>query len=411
MAILRPFQGILPSNKLAQSVSSPPYDVISSQEAQLMAKDNPNSFLRIIKPEINSNEVNSFTDIHQYASNLLNDFINNGILKKDLNNCFYLYQIKMGDHEQTGVIAATSINEYNQNKIKKHEYTRPDKENDRTQHIKITQTNTGPVFLTFKNDGNYSNIIKNVQDCKPNINFEAEDNTEHTIWRINDLKKQNQIVDYFRSISNLYIADGHHRAASAARVQNYFQNKNPKHKGNELYNFFLSVIFPDNEMKILDYNRIIKDLNGLSEKQLINLIEKNFFITKTDKNKPSKIHNFSMFLNNSWYNLESKRKILCNDPVDSLDASILQNHLLEPILGIDNPRTNKRIDFIGGIRGLEELERRCNTDAAIAFALYPVSINDLFSVADANKVMPPKSTWFEPKLRSGLVVRSIKGND
>tara|TARA_B100000945_G_C20425518_1_gene620326 strand:+ start:3463 stop:4698 length:1236 start_codon:yes stop_codon:yes gene_type:complete len=411
MAILRPFQGILPNNKLAQSVSCPPYDVISSKEAQLMAKDNPNSFLRIIKPEINSNEVNSITDIHQYASNLLKDFIKNGILKKDLNNCFYLYQIKMGDHEQTGIIAATSINEYNQNKIKKHEYTRPDKENDRTQHIKITQTNTGPVFLTFKNDGHYSNIIKNVQDYRPYINFEAEDNTEHTIWRINDLEKQNQIIDYFQSISNLYIADGHHRAASAARVQNYFQNKNPKHKGNEPYNFFLSVIFPDNEMKILDYNRIIKDLNGLSEKQLINLIKKNFFISRIDKNKPTKINNFSMLLNNNWYNLESKRNILCNDPVDSLDASILQNYLLEPILGIDNPRTNKRIDFIGGIRGLEELERRCNTDAAIAFALYPVSINDLFCVADANKVMPPKSTWFEPKLRSGLVVRSIKGND
>ena len=411
MAKIKPFRGYRPPPDIAGTVSSPPYDVISSDEARNMVQDNPSSFLHVIKPEIDftpSNEPKGDA-LHEHGSANLQRFINGGKLVQDKNPCFYIYQIKMGNHTQTGIMAAVSVEEYNQALIKKHEFTRPDKENDRTRHIEITNANTGPVFLIFSNDGEFQNKVSKIKNQSPDISFTAEDETIHTLWKTDSADQINIITDYFQSIPSLYIADGHHRAASASRVQKIKKDTNPHHNGDELYNYFLSVIFPHDEMQILGYNRIVKDLNKLSEEEFLKSIESSFsLIPNLSPFTPDSSHTFSMFLNEKWYRLEAKEHIISDDPVEGLDASILQNHLLAPILDIDNPRTNNRIDFVGGIRGLKELERRCILDAKIAFVLYPVSIDNLLAVADAGKVMPPKSTWFEPKLRSGMVVRLLE---
>ena len=410
MAKIKPFKGYRPLPDMAGTITSPPYDVMTSDEARDMVRDNPCSFLRVIKPEIDFTHDNNPKDypLHEHASKNLQKFISDGKLIQDKKPCFYIYQIKMGNHMQTGIMGAVSIEEYNQGLIKKHEFTRPNKENDRTRHIEITNANTGPVFLTYRNYGQFQNNILEIKKQSPDVSFTADDETSHVLWKVDSVDQLNLLMKYFQSISVLYIADGHHRAAAAARVQKIRQDTNHDHTGDEPYNFFLSVIFPHDEMQILDYNRIVKDLNELTVDQLLESIKSNFFlITKPSTITPDSPHAYSMFLNKNWYRLEAKDHIKSNDPVEGLDASILQNHLLNPILGIDDPRTNKRIDFVGGIRGLKELERRCKLDAAIAFALNPVSIEELLAVADADKVMPPKSTWFEPKLRSGMVVRLL----
>ena len=410
MSIIKPFKGYLPTSQMAGKVSSPPYDVLSSDEARKITQNNPDSFLRIIKPEVDYTPGSApHGDIlHKHAAANIQDFISSRNLQQDECSCLYLYEITMGTHTQTGIMTAVSIAEYNAGLIKKHEFTRKDKEDDRTRHIEITNANTGPVFLTFRNDGEYQNQIENIKNQPLYISFQADDHTIHKLWKISNSDNQESLSKYFQSIPSLYIADGHHRAASASRVQKIRQENNPKHRGDEPYNYFLSVIFPNDEMQILDYNRVIKDLNGLSDSHFIDLIQTKFSITVLpNSEKPETRNVFSMFLNGNWYQLKAKDEILSDDPVEGLDASILQNHLLKPILGIDDPRTNDRIDFVGGIRGLKELEHRCNMDAEIAFALHPVSIDDLLAVADADKVMPPKSTWFEPKLRSGLVVRLL----
>jgi len=408
MAVIKSFRGYCPYPEIAKSVSSPPYDVMSSNEARNMVKNNSDSFLRVIKPEIDfpKNNEPKRDVLHQHGSNNLQELINKKKINQDLNPCFYLYQINMGNHTQTGIMAAVSVDEYNNNKIKKHEFTRPEKEDDRTNHIDIINGNTGPVFLTFKNDGEFQSVIKSYINNEPDISIIADDKTKHTLWKLKNADQISNLENYFNPISELYIADGHHRAASASRVQKIRETTNPNHTGKEAYNYFLSAIFPHDEMQILDYNRLVKDLNGLTKEQFLNKVDPNFYITPiTNRQKPNNNRTFSMLLYDTWYKLETKENIQPTGPVDSLDASILQNYILNPILGIHNPRTNDRIDFVGGIRGLQELERRCNIDAKIAFALYPVSINDLISVADSGDVMPPKSTWFEPKLRSGLVVR------
>ena len=410
MSTIKPFRGYLPPAEMAYKVSSPPYDVLSSAEAREMAQNNPDSFLRIIKPEIDFSpgDIPLDDSLHEYGSNNLQTFIRNGKLIQDEKHCFYIYQITMKNHTQTGIVAAVSVEEYNQRLIKKHEFTRPEKENDRARHIAITNANTGPVFLTFRNDGQFRNKISIINNQSPMVSFTADDATIHALWKIDNMDDISLLTEYFDSISALYIADGHHRAASASRVQKIREDANSNHNGNEPYNYFLSVIFPHDEMQILDYNRVVKDLNGLSENQFIDSIQTNFSLTtQPNATKPETRNIFSMFLNDNWFEMKAKDEIISNDLVESLDASILQNHLLNPILGIDDPRTNERIDFVGGIRGLEELERRCNLDAKVAFALHPVSIVDLLAIADSDKVMPPKSTWFEPKLRSGLVVRLL----
>ena len=410
MANIKPFRGYLPPFEIAGEVSSPPYDVMSSDEARDMVHGNPGSFLRVIKPEIDYTPGSEpqGDSLHQHAAENLRDFISSGKLQPDENSCFYIYKITMGAHIQTGIVAATSVAEYNEGLIKKHEFTRPKKENDRSQHIEITNANTGPVLLIFRNDGQFRNKISGITNQSPDIAFTADDETMHALWKIDCMDDISTLIEYFDTISALYIADGHHRAASASRVQKIRQDLNSNHNGYEAYNYFLSVIFPHDEMQILDYNRVVKDLNGLKESEFTDSIQTNFSLTALPNSaKPGFRNIFSMFLNGNWFELKAKEGILSNDPVEGLDASILQNHLLNPILGIDDPRTNERIDFVGGIRGLEELEHRCNLDAKVAFSLYPVSITDLLAVADSGKVMPPKSTWFEPKLRSGLVVRLL----
>ena len=410
MADIKPFMGYHPSYDMASKVSSPPYDVMTSDEARLMAQENTLSFLRIIKPEIDfeSGSEPNLEILHKHGSDNLYQFIDEGILNQDENNCFYLYQIQMKGHIQTGIMAVVSVEEYNQGYIKKHEFTRPDKENDRTKHIDITNANTGPVLLTYRNDGEFQNLVFDIKNKSPEIFFTADDQTTHTLWKIDYIDQIDLLRGYFKSIPNLYIADGHHRAASASRVQKIRQDENFHHTGDESYNYFLAVIFPDDEMQIMDYNRVAKDLNGLTEKEFLKAIESSFLLTSIPLPLNSITQNtFSMFLNNKWYQLVAKNHIKSNDPVGGLEATILQNHLFSPILGINNPRTDERIDFVGGIRGMKELERRCQTDCAVAFALPPVTIEKLLSVADSGGVMPPKSTWFEPKLRSGMVVRLI----
>ena len=410
MAKIQPFKGYLPPPDLAKKVSSPPYDVLSSSEARKMVQNNSDSFLRIIKPEVDysTSQLPDNDSLYNHASKNLEDFIKKGNFTQDENSCFYLYQISLGNHKQTGIIAAVSIDEYNRGLIKRHEFTRPEKEDDRTKHIEITNANSGPVLLTFRNDGEFQNHIAEIKNQKMAINFFADDGSKHSLWKITSPSMQESLALYFELIPALYIADGHHRAASASRVQKIRQDKNPNHNGSESYNYFLSVIFPHDEMKIQGYNRLVKDLAGLSDDQFLEIIKTNFIVTQINPIQiPHSRHTFSMYLNECWYQLIAKDKIISNDSVSGLDASILQDYLLDPILKIDDPRTNNRIDFVGGIRGLKELERRCNLDAKVAFALHPVSIDELLTVADADKVMPPKSTWFEPKLRSGLVVRFL----
>ena len=410
MALIKPFRGYRPPENLADKITSPPYDVMTSDEAREMVQNNNDSFLRIIKPEIdyNSGEELLGDDLHNHAKNNLLDYIEKGNLVQDTNFCFYLYQITMGNHTQTGIMAAVSIEEYNQGLIKKHEFTRPEKEDDRTRHIDITNANTGPVFLTYRNDGKLKNVTLEILNSHPNISFTADDATFHALWKVENKIQIERLIDYFQAIPALYIADGHHRAASAARVQKIREEANPNHSGYEPYNYFLSVIFPHDEMQILDYNRVVKDLNGFTEEQFHKSINKNFDIVPIP-HPPSPIpeNNYSMHINGKWYQLEAKAHVKSDDPVEGLEASILQKYLLTPILDIDDPRTNKRIDFVGGIRGMVELERRCEIDCQVAFALPPVSIEQLLSVADSGQVMPPKSTWFEPKLRSGMVVRLL----
>ena len=410
MAKIIPFKGILPPASLAELVSSPPYDTLSSDEARLRTKNNNKSFLRVIKPEVDFKigTEPSGKKLHEHAATNFRKYISNGNLLEDKDQYLYLYQISMGAHVQTGIVAAVSVEEYDSGIIKKHEFTRPEKEDDRTMHIQVTKANTGPVFLTFRNDGSFNNQISGVINRDKDISFEADDGTLHSIWRIKDSSIINKISEYFKRVQSLYIADGHHRAASASRVHKEMTKKKSTHNAKESYNYFLATIFPHDEMQIMGYNRVVKDLCGLSDEQFISKLRKNFDIRKlSNKRSPTERFSFTMLLENCWYCLTAKQQIIKKDSVLSLDASILQNHILQPILKIEDPRTDKRIEFVGGIRGLEELERRCSSDAKVAFALYPVSIEDLFRVSDDNKVMPPKSTWFEPKLRSGLIVRFL----
>ena len=410
MALIKPFRGYRPPADLAHKITSPPYDVMTSDEARDMVQNNNDSFLRVIKPEIDFSPENEpkGDDLHNHAKHNLLDYIEKGNLIQDTNSCFYLYQITMGNHTQTGIMAAVSIAEYNEGLIKKHEFTQPEKEDDRTRHIEITNANTGPVFLTYRNDGKLKNVTLEILNSHPDISFTADDGTFHTLWKVENKIRVERLINYFQAMPALYIADGHHRAASAARVQKFREDANSNHTGDESYNYFLSVIFPHDEMQILDYNRVVKDLNGLTEEQFHESIKENFDVVPIPHPPlPIPENNYSMHINGKWYQLEALAHVKSDDPVEGLEASILQKYLLTPILDIDDPRTNKRIDFVGGIRGMEELERRCQTDCTVAFALPPVSIEQLLSVADSGQVMPPKSTWFEPKLRSGMVVRLL----
>ncbi len=410
MSQIRPFRAWRPRADLVSRVASPPYDVLSTEEARRMARGNELSFLHVIKPEI---DLDPGTDPHdprvyETGATNLNALLAQGAMIQDDAPCFYIYQQRMGDHVQAGVVAAASVDEYEADRIKKHEFTRPDKEDDRTRHINALGANTGPVFLTYVAHGEVDRIVDRIRQGDPEYDFVSDDGIGHTLWVVPGGETLTSLAEAFAGIDHLYVADGHHRSAAASRVRAMRREANTAHRGDEPYNYFLSVIFPHNQMKIMAYNRVVRDLRGMTPGQLRARLEERFEFVEAHAPEPERPRQFGMHLDGAWYRLAARPGSYPEkDPVESLDCAILQNNLLSPILGIQDPRTDERIDFVGGIRGTEELERRCREGWAVAFALYPTSIQQLMSVADAGKVMPPKSTWFEPKLRSGLIVRPL----
>lgn len=414
MARIRPFAGVRPKKELAEKVAALPYDVMNSQEAREIAKDDPYSFLHVTKPEIDLDTTIDVHDDRVYAKAAENfkKFIDEGVLVQDETPYYYLYEQTMNDIVQVGLVAAASIDDYENNIIKKHELTRKDKEEDRTRHLDALDANAGPVFLTYHAQPKIDAIVSKWLEKEPICDFTRDDNIRHRFWVIDDTNIIEQLSNAFSQIPTLYVSDGHHRSAAACNLRKIRRENNPNHTGEEAYNFFLTVIFPHNQLHIMDYNRVVKDLNGLSSEEFLTKIADKFIVETTSSDQPyspEAKHTFGMYLNQQWYKLTAKDDTFNPaDPIESLDVHILQHNLLAPILGIGEPRTDKRIDFVGGIRGLGELERRVNeTGYNVAFSMYPTSIENLIDVADAGKIMPPKSTWFEPKLRSGLVVHLL----
>ncbi len=412
---IKGFKGIRPKLGLEEKIASFPYDVLNSEEASQLAKNNKYSFLHVVKSEIDLPKKTDHYDeiVYKKAANNLKKMIENNWLIQDDKESIYIYKQKMGNHEQFGLVTVSNVNDYINKKIKIHELTREIKEKDRIKHVKYTNANTGPVFLTYYANKSIDKIISDIAKTKPEYNFTSEDNIQHTFWKIDDQSITDNLIDLFSKINYTFVADGHHRAKSAAMVSELLANENKNHNGNEEYNWFLTVLFPHNQLKILDYNRVVKDLNGMTETELIESISKSFEISNPisiEEAKPKSPYTYGMYLNKKWYKLTAKPNSFDkNDVVKGLDISILSDNLLTPILNIGDPRKDERIDFVGGIRGLKELENRVNSgNMKIAFALFPTSIEQLMSIADAEKLMPPKSTWFEPKLRSGLIIHSLK---
>ncbi|MDP8205075.1 MAG: DUF1015 family protein [Candidatus Electryonea clarkiae] len=413
MSIIRPFPGLRPPKDLAEKVASPPYDVLNSEEAREMAKKNPESFLHVNKPEIDlPPDTNPYADeVYAKGRENLRKFIDDGILIQDDGHCFYLYAQTWNDHRQVGLVTAASVQEYIDDKIKKHEHTREEKEKDRIRHIEALGAQVGPVFLTYLASPEIDAVIDMIQQKEPEYDFTAPDGIQHTFWVISSKRRIEMITRLFDSVPLLYVADGHHRSASATIIAQKRREANPDYTGAEPWNFFLTVLFPHNQLKILSYNRVVKDLNENSIDDFIEKVEERFFLSKADDAvEPDRIKLFGMYLSGKWYRLEVKPEFFDeNDPVNSLDVALLQNNLLSPILGIEDPRKDKRIDFVGGIRGTKELEKRVDSgEMQVAFSLHATTIEQLIAIADAGEIMPPKSTWFEPKLRSGLVIHQIE---
>ncbi len=442
MAVIKPFVCVRPAADKADKIAALPYDVYNRQEAVEVVKKNPQSFLAIDRAETQfSDEVDIYApEVYDKAARMLQEWIEKGALIRDEEECYYIYTLEMNGRAQSGIVACASIDDYANGVIKKHENTRADKEQDRINHVNTCSAQTGPIFLAYRNNNSMKQTMAEVwaeQEGQAIYDFEAEDGIRHTVYRINNPEHIAAIRKNFEEMNAIYIADGHHRAASAVKVGFKRREEHPAYDGTEEFNYFLSVLFPDEELMIMDYNRVVKDLNGLSVQEFLGKMEKLFDVEKLEKNdvlittgrmqqkgasveeylqkmqeltdavKPTRKGEFSMFLDGSWYRCTMHAKDIPNDPVEGLDVSVLQNILLAPVLGIGDPKTDKRIDFVGGIRGMKELERRCSEDSAVAFAMYPTSIQELFAVADAGLLMPPKSTWFEPKLRSGLFIHEI----
>ncbi|MBA2563216.1 MAG: DUF1015 domain-containing protein [Chitinophagaceae bacterium] len=407
MVTIIPFKALRPGAQYAKLVASKPYDVLTSAEAKIEAQGNPTSFLHITKSEIDLSENMDphSQKVYDKAKQNLDAFISRNILFTENKPCYYIYQLTMNDICQTGLVCCSSVDDYENDLIKKHEFTTPDKELDRINHIKTTGAHTGNVFLAYKSLPVIDELMHNCKkERSPVYDFMADDNVRHTIWIVNDEKNIQNISDAFKShVPATYIADGHHRAASAAKVRIHLGGNSTA------ANYFLTTLFPSNQLKIMAYNRVIKDLNGLTEDEFLQKVNEKFSVEKTGEAfSPTRPHTFGMYINKQWYVLSINRIDAPEDPVGALDISILQDNLLQPVLGIADQRTDKRIDFIGGIRGSEELEKRVDSDEmAVAFSLHPVSINKLFDVADTGNIMPPKSTWFEPKLRDGLLTHLI----
>ncbi len=408
MAIIRPFKAVRPQAEQVKQVASVPYDVVNTEEARALAAGNQLSFLHVSRPEIDLTEG---TDIHgdpvyQKAAENFEQLRKSAPLESEADESVYLYRLLMGDQEQIGIVACCSIDEYDNDVIRKHERTRRDKEDDRTRHMLTLRAQTGPVFLTYRARPEIDTMVMQTLMAKPLFDFTADDGIQHSVWRVPDPVR---FVQAFRNVPNLYIADGHHRAASASRARAELKTQNPGHSGDEEYNFFLTVIFPDEQLRILPYNRAVKDLNGLSEAEFLTRVGKSFEVTQDADPAPGERGSWSMYLGGRWFGLKlAASESRPEGIVDSLDVSVLQDRLLDPILGIKDVRTDKRIDFIGGMRGTGELERLVNDGkSAVAFSLFPTTLADLLSVSDAGEIMPPKSTWFEPKLRDGILIHEI----
>lgn len=410
MAIIKPFKCVRPSVDKAEYVAALPYDVYNRKEALEVVTKNPQSFLAIDRAETSfPDEVDTYADVvYEKAKELLGEWKANGTFVCENEDCYYLYELTMDGRTQTGIVACASIDDYRNNVIKKHENTRADKEEDRIRHVDTCSAQTGPIFLAYRANDVIGKIVEEVKTEAALYDFVSEDGIRHRVFRISDGERVSVIKNTFAQIQEIYIADGHHRAASAVKVGLKRRAEHPGYDGTEEFNYFLSVLFPDNELMIMDYNRVVKDLNGLTEEEFLRKVSQIFAVKELQgPAKPGKKGEFTMLLGGKWYSCEVHPSDIPMDPVESLDVSLLQNLLLQPVLAIDDPKTNQRIDFVGGIRGLEELERRCKEDCKVAFAMYPTSIQELFAVADANLLMPPKSTWFEPKLRSGLFIHEI----
>lgn len=411
MAKIKPFSSIRPAIAKAKKIAALPYDVYSSEEARKEVEKQPLSFLKIDRAETQFEEAIDAYDekVYQKAHDTLWKMVEDGDFITEEKPCFYIYELMMDGRVQTGLTVCASIDDYANQIIKKHENTRAEKEQDRINHVNICGAQTGPIFMAYRSNDRINQVIEKEKQEMPLYDFVSEDGIRHRVYRIEEERDIEVIKAAFQNMNELYIADGHHRAASAVKVGFMRREENPGFTGTEEFNYFLSVLFPDDQLLIMDYNRVVKDLNGYGYQEFLKIVSEIFTVEelRTADKRPCKKGQISMCLENQWYILTIKEDDKSEDPVVGLDVSILQNKLLEPILGISDPRTDERIDFVGGIRGMEELERRVKSDCKVAFALYPTSIRELFAVADAKKLMPPKSTWFEPKLRSGLFIHKI----
>ena len=413
MAIIRPFKAYRPVKEHVKDIAALPYDVMSSKEARTMVKYNKYSFLHVDRAEVNLDESVGEYDkvVYDTAKKVLENMIEEGLYIQEKVPAIYIYQQIMDGRGQKGIVCCTSVDDYINNIIKKHERTRLLKEIDRVNHVDICNANTGPIFLTYRNNNEISSIVEEWTKKEPVYDFISEDGNGHRVWIIDDNIVIEKLVKLFKSIKYLYIADGHHRSASAVKVALKRRKQLGKYTGNEEFNYFLSIIYPDTELKVFDYNRTVKDLNGLSEEEFFSKVEESFYLSKSESNKPvtpKKKHEFGMYMNKQWFILRAKDGSFDeSNPIDSLDVSILQNNLLNPILGISDPTKSERIEFIGGIRGLKELENRADNDMKVSFSMYATTIDDIMNVADSGKTMPPKSTWFEPKPRSGIFIHKL----
>ncbi len=410
MATIRAFRALRPVSETAPQVSAVPYDVVSANEARQMAEDNPLSFLRVSRPELElPDDTNPYSDaVYQRAADNFENLKTAAPMIEEDTPSIYVYSLRMGERVQTGIASCSSVDEYDSDIIRKHERTRKDKEDDRTRHILRLRAQTGPVFLTYRGRAEIDQLVADEMKAEPLYDFVAVDGVTHTIWRASS-EATRKLIEAFRSVPLLYIADGHHRAASASRARAELKSENTDHTGDEEYNFFLTVLFPADQLHILPYNRVVKDLNGLAADDLITALSQKFSVAESDSSTPRVKGEISMYIAGRWHKLTiPAESVKADDPIASLDVSILQERALDSILGIKDVRTDKRIDFIGGIRGTAALEKAVDEGrAAVAFSMYPVTVDNLMSVADANEIMPPKSTWFEPKLRDGLLSHLI----
>lgn len=412
MADIIPFKALRPRENLVEQIAALPYDVYSREEAREKVKNDNYSFLRIDRPETQfPEEFDMYApEVYEKAHDMLWEMVQRGEFISDEKPAYYVYELVMNGRSQVGIAACASVDDYENQIIKKHENTRAEKEADRIRHVDICNAQTGPIFLAYRRKADIEEQVEKAMKTKPLYDFTSEDGITHRIWVIDEEKSVEAIREGFAKVDSVYIADGHHRCASAVKVSLKRRAENPDYTGKEAFNHFLSVIFPDDQLMIMDYNRVLKSLNGYTEEEFLTKV-RDIFVTELIGEMPyhpAQKGEIGMFLQDVWYKLTIKPEMLQNDPVKDLDVSLLQDYLLEPVLGILDPKTDGRIDFVGGIRGLEELERRVHTDCKVAFAMYPTSIHELFAVSDAGKLMPPKSTWFEPKLRSGLLIHSLK---